>query len=341
MECKTRGCSRPVYVKKRQLCRTCYAHWHRHGVEPTAPPLDKTQHISEPKAAKLLGCTPRKVAKMKERGELPMGKLTMRDVEAQRERWAIIRGSDAEQIRNAYDWLSTRCQSCGQQFHRKPTRAFGFHHKGKWIPPTRFCSAKCVKWWQSTGKTRQWICRRDGVVVRRSEASWVDYRPTRQWVVWPDGTTLTRAKAETRWALGKQQCIYCKQEFYPSTAHHRYCTPNCKRQHRAAAKRAKGLGATDVEVIGKLDVLRQDNWTCHLCGERIDAELQSPHPMAGTVDHLIPLSHGGTHTWDNLAAAHMRCNSIKGNRLDVVQVSRRPKSNTPAQNDAVPIMSLF
>jgi 5-methylcytosine-specific restriction endonuclease McrA len=34
-----------------------------------------------------------------------------------------------------------------------------------------------------------------------------------------------------------------------------------------------------------------------------------------TLDHIIPLSKGGTHTWDNVRPAHRRCNELKGDRL--------------------------
>jgi len=34
--------------------------------------------------------------------------------------------------------------------------------------------------------------------------------------------------------------------------------------------------------------------------------------MAATIEHIRPLSHGGTHTWDNVAPAHARCNFEKG-----------------------------
>jgi 5-methylcytosine-specific restriction endonuclease McrA len=34
-------------------------------------------------------------------------------------------------------------------------------------------------------------------------------------------------------------------------------------------------------------------------------------PDAPTVDHIIPLAKGGTHTWDNVQLAHWSCNSDK------------------------------
>jgi 5-methylcytosine-specific restriction endonuclease McrA len=32
-----------------------------------------------------------------------------------------------------------------------------------------------------------------------------------------------------------------------------------------------------------------------------------------TIDHIAPISKGGTHTWDNVGLACKRCNSLKSN----------------------------
>ncbi len=51
-------------------------------------------------------------------------------------------------------------------------------------------------------------------------------------------------------------------------------------------------------------VFARDQWTCQYCGR-----------AAENVDHVIPKSRGGTHTWDNVVAACRRCNSKKENRF--------------------------
>jgi 5-methylcytosine-specific restriction endonuclease McrA len=51
-------------------------------------------------------------------------------------------------------------------------------------------------------------------------------------------------------------------------------------------------------------VLRRDGRRCAYCGRRAD-----------TVDHVVPRSRGGTHTWDNCVAACRLCNSRKADRL--------------------------
>ena len=51
-------------------------------------------------------------------------------------------------------------------------------------------------------------------------------------------------------------------------------------------------------------VFARDDWRCQYCGA-----------TAENLDHVIPKSRGGTHTWDNVVAACRRCNSKQENRL--------------------------
>jgi 5-methylcytosine-specific restriction endonuclease McrA len=51
-------------------------------------------------------------------------------------------------------------------------------------------------------------------------------------------------------------------------------------------------------------VLRRDGRVCAYCGKRAD-----------TIDHVIPRSRGGTHSWENCVAACRGCNSRKADRL--------------------------
>ncbi|MGY1498556.1 HNH endonuclease [Streptomyces sp. QTS52] len=62
--------------------------------------------------------------------------------------------------------------------------------------------------------------------------------------------------------------------------------------------------------------LRAQRLPCWLCGHNIGYELDARHPMSFTLDHLIPLTRGGS-LLDraNARAAHRRCNSSRGNRV--------------------------
>jgi 5-methylcytosine-specific restriction endonuclease McrA len=66
------------------------------------------------------------------------------------------------------------------------------------------------------------------------------------------------------------------------------------------------------ENIDRMYVFERDNWVCHLCKSVIDSSLRFPHALAATLDHIVPLGAGGTHTLDNVAASHAQCNHLKG-----------------------------
>jgi 5-methylcytosine-specific restriction endonuclease McrA len=51
-------------------------------------------------------------------------------------------------------------------------------------------------------------------------------------------------------------------------------------------------------------LMRRDNYQCAYCSHR-----------AETIDHVVPRSRGGSHTWENCVASCMRCNHSKGDRL--------------------------
>ena len=66
-----------------------------------------------------------------------------------------------------------------------------------------------------------------------------------------------------------------------------------------------------VEDVWRSKVYERDGWKCQLCGKALKRDAVVPHPKAPTLDHIIPLSKGGTHEYANVQAAHFICNSIK------------------------------
>jgi 5-methylcytosine-specific restriction endonuclease McrA len=81
-----------------------------------------------------------------------------------------------------------------------------------------------------------------------------------------------------------------------------------------ARERDARLRGTSNELIRRLDVLERAGWKCALCGDAIPADATWPSHEFGTVDHIVPVSRGGEHTWDNVQAAHWICNHRKGAR---------------------------
>ena len=60
--------------------------------------------------------------------------------------------------------------------------------------------------------------------------------------------------------------------------------------------------------FNRKNVLRRDNFRCQYCG-RFGTDL--------TLDHVVPLSMGGKHTWENVAACCHACNNAKADRTPV------------------------
>jgi 5-methylcytosine-specific restriction endonuclease McrA len=68
---------------------------------------------------------------------------------------------------------------------------------------------------------------------------------------------------------------------------------------------------------------------CWICGHNIPEAVDGrTHPLAFTLDHLIPLSRGGDLTDPaNARSAHRRCNSSRGNRTTIAPKAARQRAS--------------
>ena len=94
-----------------------------------------------------------------------------------------------------------------------------------------------------------------------------------------------------------------------------YRQNNPDKIHAKSSKRRALEKSAVVENVSRKIVYERDNGICGLCGEIIDINHKSPHPKSLTLDHIIPLSKGGKHSYDNVQVAHYSCNSSKGNKI--------------------------
>lgn len=69
----------------------------------------------------------------------------------------------------------------------------------------------------------------------------------------------------------------------------------------------------DIDPVALFD---KHDWLCSICREVIDRRKRFPDPRAATIEHVIPLSKGGTHTWENCRPAHADCNFSKGDSVE-------------------------
>lgn len=67
--------------------------------------------------------------------------------------------------------------------------------------------------------------------------------------------------------------------------------------------------------IDALAVYLYYDWICHICDNQIDPSAKHPDLSCASIDHVVPLALGGTHTWDNVKPAHLGCGADKGIEL--------------------------
>lgn len=105
-------------------------------------------------------------------------------------------------------------------------------------------------------------------------------------------------------------CPMCATWFVTDNPRHHHCSPRCGRRADKDKRRALERKAF-VAPVNRMQVYERDHWTCQLCCKPVMRDEVVPHPQAPTLDHIIPLSRGGTHEPANVQLAHFRCNSIK------------------------------
>lgn len=88
-----------------------------------------------------------------------------------------------------------------------------------------------------------------------------------------------------------------------------------QRAARHYARRALTKGAPEAEIFVYREVYERDDWLCGICRTAVDETLTWPDPQSASLDHVVPLSKGGTHTLDNVQCAHLVCNLQKGATL--------------------------
>lgn len=77
-------------------------------------------------------------------------------------------------------------------------------------------------------------------------------------------------------------------------------------------------------LLSRREVFRRDNFTCQYCGK---------HSAMLTIDHVIPRSRGGEHTWTNVVAACASCNHHKGGKkledagMRLLRIPREPPTS--------------
>lgn len=232
------------------------------------------------------------------------------------------------------------CEQCGKEFHPKAKDR------------TRFCSRECsfasmavnkaardeVKALEAPArraalieerKNRQRVCRHCGKM----------FNPVRTAVCCSDGCYKADANKKTfevnkaSKEIKARACKGCGNVFTPEYGNKRrsFCSDVCSSRYADRVQRKKLGGnehrhrarhhGVEYEPVNVLKVFARDSWTCQICGCKTPERLRGKNkPRSPELDHRVPMSKGGGHTYSNVQCACRSCNGAKGNSNNAGQI---------------------
>lgn len=117
-------------------------------------------------------------------------------------------------------------------------------------------------------------------------------------------------------------CAGCGAEFCPlyGYSHASLCTCcradrdlQAKRTHRLARKMRQKVQT--VEAVNSIKVFERDGWRCQLCRRKTPRALRGTlDSRAPELDHIMPISLGGEHSYRNTQCTCRACNGAKSNK---------------------------
>ncbi len=116
-----------------------------------------------------------------------------------------------------------------------------------------------------------------------------------------------RARPDIREKKRARDRTYQREHRQESVVKHKRWRRKYPDRFRATQMRyqSRKRGASTTEIINRVEIFVRDSQHCHICRKKVK-------PKDRSLDHLIPLIHGGSHTSLNVALAHRRCNSARG-----------------------------
>jgi 5-methylcytosine-specific restriction endonuclease McrA len=140
-----------------------------------------------------------------------------------------------------------------------------------------------------------------------------------------------------------RSCVVCEVEFCPLPAFHHVnaCSVDCiqarqRNQRREYKRKRKALarGANGGEYIDSIGVFERDQWKCKACGCHSSKHLRGTNDdSAPELDHIVPVSAGGSHTYENVQLLCRLCNMLKSD-MSMAEFVHWNQSHGYAPSDA-------
>lgn len=98
---------------------------------------------------------------------------------------------------------------------------------------------------------------------------------------------------------GRRQCQECRTSAMKA------------QRERLKIQRRTRVETQWVEYVSRIVVFKRDRYQCWICLGMVKRKYDSNDPASPTIDHVVPLAKGGTHSYANCRTAHAICNSLK------------------------------
>lgn len=138
-------------------------------------------------------------------------------------------------------------------------------------------------------------------------------------------------RRKDRFVSTEKTCKNCGKHFMTEFKKNKtFCSEHCRdeyvKSYRHFHKRIRKKKLADAIVDDNITlegVCRKFNGVCQICGHLVnyndyttnyDGYFITGHDYP-SIDHIVPLSKGGKHSWDNVQLAHFMCNSMKSDTL--------------------------
>ncbi len=203
------------------------------------------------------------------------------------------------------------CEICGKQFET--------HNYTK-----RTCSKKCsseltkIRWRRSGQKSNR----------KRYPRSRDEYN---SFIKIQASQRQDTKRIEKEWFIAshtvQKTCEECGAIFYClDTENRKTCSSECARKYSNTQKDKRIPKKQRIDKISLKRLFIRDNGVCYLCGCKCDWTdwkiAKSGHKYPGdrypTIEHVIPVSKGGTDSWGNVRLACAKCNQAKSDSLIII-----------------------
>lgn len=226
-------------------------------------------------------------------------------------------------------------KGCSKDMRRKRNRERWRKENPGWNDDTKKKCENCNEWFEVPARN-SWIARYCGYECRyehKARANGVmpieehlEQRAKQK----KENEKIRRKKQHKRYLerLTTKECVWCGEKYETDIQHQKVCSRECRRKRTNSLKSLSKEDRIPIEQVVDRDIslgrlYKRDGGVCYLCNQKCDYSdvretkegFKYSGPRYPSVDHVMPVAHGGLHAWNNVRLAHTECNVRKSDEI--------------------------